>query len=205
MKRFFLVLLGLVLGGMSFLILMHFNIEMVKTTIVPNVVGLAPEKAEEMLKKAHLSWKIFGSGRVLRTHPKVGEKVKEGRIIKLYCEVPKELKVPNLIGSQLDMAEEILKEYGCNVRKVYFPFEGPDGRVMGMFPEPGNTCSGTVTLLIDEGEPDIFERIGDLKGMDLNNIDLKVDILRIGQGNKVIDQYPKPGMISSWVIFILGR
>jgi len=89
MKGFPLVLAGLVLGGVSFLILMYLSIEMVGTTTVPNIVGLTPEKAKEVLKHSHLSCEIIGSGKVLRTHPKAGERVKENRVVKLYCEEQK--------------------------------------------------------------------------------------------------------------------
>ena len=205
MKGFLLVLAGLVLGGVSFLVLMHLSIEMVGTTTVPNVVGLTPEKAKEVLKHSHLSCEIIGSGKVLRTHPKAGERVKENRVVKLYCEEQKKMRVPNLMGVQLNMAERILKEYGYNIQKVFFPFKGSDGRVMGMFPEPGSSFSGTVTLLVDEGEPKIFERLRDFRGMNLEGTGLKIDVLKVGQGRRVKDQYPKPGVISSWVIFILGR
>ncbi|HIP92546.1 MAG TPA: PASTA domain-containing protein [Thermotoga sp.] len=205
MKNFFLILSGLILGGVAFLILMYFSIKMSGTISVPNVVGLTPEDAKEILENSHLSYKIIGSGKILRTHPKPEEKVKENRVIKLYCEKQKNVQIPNLVGVQLDMAERILKEYGYNVQKNFFPFKGPDGRVMGMFPEHGNSYSGTITLLVDRGEPEIFERIKDFREMNLENIKTDIKFLKLGQGNLVKDQYPGPGVISSWVILILGR
>ncbi|AJC73529.1 penicillin-binding protein [Pseudothermotoga hypogea DSM 11164 = NBRC 106472] len=146
-------LIGSLLGTFVFLIFFWFRPAQV---IVPDVAGMSVDRAKQILQNAGLKvGQIHGEGLVQFTVPQEKSRVRKGRTVNLFCEEPRRLTVPNLVGAPRETAEVILQSMGFKVRIAQMPFKGADGRVMGIYPPVGTELKKgeEVSILIDVGEP----------------------------------------------------
>ncbi len=87
--------------------------------VVPNVVRVPRQKAEQILTKADLTTKVVAQkyhfsvpeGRVISMRPSGGTRVRAGRQVELtVSKGPREIKVPDVVGKLLDEAIKILED-----------------------------------------------------------------------------------------------
>ena len=134
--------------------------------VVPNVVGLTQEDAENMLDNESLNSLVVGArvhpkypeGTIIESKPPGGRVVKSSRLIRLF--VSKGLGpvlVPNIVGFSKEDAAEILMQKGFNLEIVNeaYSMQYPEGYILGQ--EPGSnqflSPSENVKLSLSKGYP----------------------------------------------------
>ena len=129
---------------------------------VPDVVGMSQAKAEQEIANAHLvstakaePSSTVPKGDVISTSPANGTNVNKGSTVKLFVSSgPKVVKVPRVVGSNVNTAQSTLQDAGFPSTTQQVPTSSaPAGQVIKQSPgggklEPQGT---TVTLFVSGG------------------------------------------------------
>lgn len=173
-----------------------------ETITVPGLVGMSYEDLDEYVTQRNLRFEIMeDSGyseqydplAILTQNPKAGAKVKENRKIylSLNATVPPEVKMPNLINTDIQNARDILESHGLKVGDIEMvpniatnavlnqKFEGED------IPAGESLAKGSfVDLVIGDGEgsqrfatPDFIGKTADEVKFQIKASRLKLDII----------------------------
>jgi len=140
-----------------------------ETITVPDIEGMAFESIDEVLTNRDLRYQVTqDSGysedlepmAILSQNPKPGAKVKENRMVylTLNANVPPQVRMPNLIGTDSQNAEDILESNGLKLGRISYV---PDRRLnavieqrMNNKPIEANTLiykGSTINLIIGNG------------------------------------------------------
>ena len=141
-----------------------------ETITVPDVEGMAFESIDEMLTNRDLRYQVTSDSgyaedmqplAILSQSPKPGAKVKENRMIylTLNAKVPPQIRMPNLIGTDSQNAEDILESNGLKLGTISYV---PDRRLNAVIEQRMNEeelAAGTlifkgsmIDLIIGNGE-----------------------------------------------------
>ena len=163
---------------------------------IPNLAGLTIDAAETALTKRKLligqSIEEFSSevpkGYIIRTSPKVGEKVKRDTTVDLVISAGVEqISLSDYKGKSGEQALNELNDAGFEVKTNYvFNEDLPIGAVISQSPSTGQAPKGsTITLLVSKGSEFVF--IPNLFGMaeskavtTLKSLELKVTVKKVG-------------------------
>jgi|Deesub1362B_J571_1020462.scaffolds.fasta_scaffold00506_6 serine/threonine-protein kinase len=165
---------------------------------VPDLKGKSIEEAREELaqiglylvqKSIQFSMNI-PAGKIMDQEPEPGSKIKRNKEVKVIISAGKEkVKMPDLIGKDLEIAESILKELNLKRGLVVQTHSSrySAGRIIAQTPEKGlEVESGTpVSLLVSQGQeeekfimPDLIGKKLDLTILMLNKLGFKIGIIR---------------------------
>ena len=177
---------------------------------VPDLKGKSVEEAREELahiglylvqKSTEFSMSI-PAGKIMEQEPEPGSKIKRNKEVKVIVSAgKKKVKVPNLIGKDLLLAENILKKF--NLKKgIIVQTHSPKysaGRIMAQSPESGlEVESGTpISLLVSQGQEEEKFIMPDLIGKKLESTIPLLQKLGFRIGIIRYTHYPglKPGII----------
>jgi serine/threonine-protein kinase len=183
---------------------------------VPDVVGLPVATAEKDIANAHLvsSVKMEASssvpkGNVISTSPANGTNVNKGSTVKLFVSSGAGLvKVPRVVGSNVDAAESTLQDAGFNPTTKQVPnSSAPANQVIKQTPAGGKLepKGSTVTLFVSGGGkqvPGVVNQSQQDATTTLENDGFNVDpITQSGQGStgfspgQVWKQSPQAGTV----------
>lgn len=126
-----------------------------------NIVISKTEKSEDVPK-----------GHIVRQRPEAGSTVKKGR--KVYVNLssgPEMVVIPDLRGLTLDVAKEILKEKGLEVKRVLYVRSEKEGKVLAQSPKENEPTLKTekVSLVVGKREK-VFYVVPDMGNLDLEEV-----------------------------------
>lgn len=200
----FFILLGLIFGYLTFEVL-SFS----RTVEVPDLYGKSPVEASKLLKERGLYLNIEGedydptmlTGHILKQDVPSNKKVKEGRGIKvIVSKGPRVQSIPVLVDETLSNAESLLLQKGVKIAKVIRLHSDAveKDRIIAQKPEPTETVSDYITVLVSLGPHELIYYCPDFKGMSvekakelIESLNLKIETA--GYGDNVRAQKPKPG------------
>ncbi|NLX61059.1 MAG: Stk1 family PASTA domain-containing Ser/Thr kinase [Tissierellia bacterium] len=149
-----------------------------KEIMIPNLIGMEVEKAEEELKelglKLSVSKEIFSSeydaGIIIDQNPSPRTKVKEGYTVEVVVSKGKELtKVPNLINRDITEIGRFLAEASLSEGRVVYENSDvvPANIVMSQDPEPFTEVEvGTpVNIVVSKGPETVLVSMPNLVGL----------------------------------------
>jgi serine/threonine-protein kinase len=196
--------LGLIFGYLTFKAL-SFS----RTVEVPALYGKSLVEANELLTKSGLYLKIEGEdydatvqqGHILKQDVPAGEKVKEGRGIKvILSKGPRVQSIPVLVNETLINAESILFQKGLKIAKVIMVHSDTveKDRIVSQKPEPEEKVSNYITVLVSLGPHEVIYYCPDFKGMAIEEAKELMEKLNLkgetaGYGKMVRAQKPNPG------------
>lgn len=135
---------------------------------VPDLVDKTEDRAREELEGMGLKMEVaeneipsddIEEGRIVKSDPEKGERVKEGDTITVYLSSGKEKgEVPRVIGSSVDEAEAILKAAGYQLGSVkYIESDEEEGTVIDQDPGEGTEMEkdGRVNIWVSEGTDEV--------------------------------------------------
>lgn len=153
---------------LSLIILNACNNMNAATIPVPNVIGMTQAEAEEALKDAKLDYKIgtpvvtdeYESGQVVSTNPDAGTKVKKGYKVEIIISKKSDdetVKVPPVIGLNIEDAEETLENFDLKYKVVYEDSDKEPDTVIKQDPEARTEVdlNSTVTLTVSREMKDV--------------------------------------------------
>lgn len=161
----FLKNIGLMLGIGAVLLVFFFYVYLPASTnhsetiTVPDVEGMAFEAIDDMLTNRDLRFQVMeDSGyaedmqplAILSQNPKPGSKVKENRMVylTLNAKVPPQVRMPNLIGTDSQNAEDILESNGLKLGNISYV---PDRRLNAVIEQKMNDENLEANTLIYKG------------------------------------------------------
>ncbi|MFY0594273.1 PASTA domain-containing protein [Roseivirga sp.] len=171
----FLKNIGIMAGIFTVLLLFFFYIYLPATTnhnetiTVPDLIGTSFDNIDELLTNRDLRYEVvvdsgyserFDPETILSQNPKGGSKVKENRKIylTLNANVPPQIRMPNLINTDLLNAEDILISNGLKRGEITYVPDLRENAVIkqqleGEEIEPGNLIykGSTIDLIIGNG------------------------------------------------------
>lgn len=195
----FLKNIGIMAGIFTVLLLFFFYIYLPSTTnhnetiTVPDLVGTSFDDIDEFLTNRNLRYEVvadsgyserFDPEVILSQNPKGGAKVKENRKIylTLNANVPPQVRMPNLINTDLLNAEDILASNGLKRGEITYV---PDLRVNAVIQQqlegkeisPGTMLykGSTIDLVIGNGVGDDTFTIPDFLGKTLEEAKFQID------------------------------
>jgi eukaryotic-like serine/threonine-protein kinase len=161
-------------------------------------------------------------GYVIKTDPKAGSKIKEGKSINLYISSGKEpFKLGNYEGRPVDDVQSLLEGEGFKEIKIEKVFsDAPQDEIVKQDPEPGEEVipeDTVLTLSVSQGQ-ETFE-LRDLKGYNEKNLDVYgestgLEIVKVEEFSNdvpegvVISQLTDPGtpmLVGDSVTVILSK
>jgi serine/threonine protein kinase len=191
-----------------------------KEVVVPDVKGKAVDVADKQLRQLGLEMEIIGSqasdefekDTIISQEPADGQKVKEGRVIKVILSKGAELqRVPSVVGLPLSDAEIYIRNAGLHVDKVGEMYDEryAVNTVISQDPPFGKQVKkGTsVNLMISKGKPPKRIPMPNLVGLSLeqakksiedNNLilqEIKREESNKFFADKVIDQSISAGVL----------
>lgn len=153
---------------LSLIILNACNNMNAATIPVPNVIGMTQAEAEEALKDVKLDYKIgtpvvtdeYESGQVVSTNPDAGTKVKKGYKVEIIISKKSDdetVKVPPVIGLNIEDAEETLENFDLKYKVVYEDSDKEPDTVIKQDPEARTEVdlNSTVTLTVSREMKDV--------------------------------------------------
>lgn len=153
---------------LSLIILNACNNMNAATIPVPNVIGMTQAEAEEALKDAKLDYKIgtpvvtdeYESGQVVSTNPDAGTKVKKGYKVEIIISKKSDdetVKVPPVIGLNIEDAEETLENFDLKYKVVYEDSDKEPDTIIKQDPEARTEVdlNSTVTLTVSREMKDV--------------------------------------------------
>ncbi|AEX85224.1 hypothetical protein XO10_04005 [Marinitoga sp. 1135] len=149
-KNLILFILGLITGGTIFFLLIFAFVNANTYVSIPSLMGEDKETAINALKEKGLIPIVKGVGdSVLYTDPPANTKVKKGRHVFIQLGRIEKLKVPDLIGIPVEVAEEFLTEYKLKYKiiKIYYPDEKIE-TVIDMTPKPNTPVMEGDTIIL---------------------------------------------------------
>lgn len=161
----FLKNIGLMLGIGGILLVFFFYVYLPASTnhketiTVPDVEGMAFESIDELLTNRDLRYQVTtDSGyaedleplAILSQNPKPGSKVKENRMVylTLNAKVPPQVRMPNLIGTDSQNAEDILESNGLKLGTIRYV---PDRRLNAVIEQRINNEKIEANTLLYKG------------------------------------------------------
>lgn len=187
-----------------------------REVIVPNVCNLSLDEAMNELKKRGLDGftterrhdQIIEEGYIIIQDPLPDQKVKSGRIIHLTVSLgPQVIKVPFLVGVDIQKGELILKRLGFTIEKIDYVNSDTiiRGKIIRTIPEPEVelTKGDAVKVIVSKGP---VLKMPDLTGKTQHEVEAELEKLGLvfgeikeveGSGIKgsVIVQSPAPDEI----------
>jgi serine/threonine protein kinase/beta-lactam-binding protein with PASTA domain len=171
---------------------------------VPDIVGKSYDLALEDLQSLRLKVTKTDkfddgvpSGSVADTNPKVGTDIKPGATIQVFVSKgPNPVKVPNVIGKNVDDAKNTLAKLKINVEVTDVDNAKPLGEVVQQDPVDVSVQDGMVVKLqVSKGPPfvimpEVRGQPADQTKQQLEGMGLKVDLFGFGT---VRQQDPPPG------------
>jgi eukaryotic-like serine/threonine-protein kinase len=198
------VLLGLAFGFVTFKVL-SFS----RAVRVPSLYNMSLLEADEALNKSGLYLKIEGEdydpkiqpGRILRQDIPAGNMVKEKRSIGVVVSKgPRVYSIPLIVNMPLGDAEEELMEKGLKIGKVIKVHSDSVGknRIVAQKPGPDERPTGSITVIVSLGPPDIAYSCPDFTGKDLEEArqiaqKMGLTVETTGSGSVVASQKPAAG------------
>lgn len=179
---------------------------------VPNVIGLSPEQATELIIGANLSTggrtEQFSidvpEGMVAATQPAVGEQISPSAAVNLIISKgPEPISLADYTNKRVGVVTRDLEERGLVVSAVErFSEKIAEGRVMGQSPAPGTTvlAGSSVELLVSKGPPPVvvpnlidMRRKAAVAELEKLGLKAKVEAGDFTPLNRVISQVPAAG------------
>lgn len=186
-----LVILGLLLigGGLYALSRWYFG----GTVVVPNVVGLTQDEAEEMLKAEGLEVEVkeaseqgTETGVVVRQDPVAGMEVKKGRVIRIWVNKgPGSVWLPDLTGAEEREATLALEGRGFKVKVTRENHDSvPAGYVIRQFPAgDSNQPKGSeVTLVVSKGPVEKEVIVPSVVGLNVDQAETALGAVELSLG-----------------------
>lgn len=157
-----------------------------ETITVPDVEGMSFEAIDELLTNRDLRFQVMADSgyseeleplAILSQNPKPGSKVKENRMVylTLNATVPPQVRMPNLIGTDSQNAEDILESNGLKLGAIEYV---PDRRLNAVIEQrmdderiEANTLiykGSTIDLVIGNGEGNTQFAMPDFLGKTLD-------------------------------------
>jgi serine/threonine-protein kinase len=180
---------------------------------VPDVVGLAEERAVERIERAELEPNVerrpdpeIERGVVVEQSPQAGVRIQKGdQVTIVVSSGPRQVEVPRVVGMQFERAIQELDDAGLEWRQVEVFSERPVGEVAGQNPRPGTSVSeGTrVTLRVSKGVetatvPDVLQQSEESARAELAEAGFEVDVTEAPsddvEAGLVSAQNPGPGV-----------
>lgn len=165
---------------------------------VPDLKGKSMDEAREELARVglYLSKKStqfsmdIPAGKIMEQEPEPGSKIKRNRVVQVIVSAGrKKVKIPNLIGKDLMVIDDILKEFnlrkGIVVQVHSSSFSA--GKIIAQSPEPGlEVESGiAVSVLVSQGKeeekfimPDLIGKKLEMTIPALQRLGFKIGIIR---------------------------
>lgn len=218
MKKVFIICLGIFSGLIFSLLLVNFILMPIltkwqKVVVMPGVVGLTENEAEDLLKKAGLEigekhWAFsqqYPAGRVIAQEPRANVKVKRKRVVELTLSKGRgKTVVPDFSGKGLSEFLEMLMLAGLSA-KVETVYGEDDGGVKTCIPGPGTLLEkgSVVRVLVNQKEGFVLmPRLIGLKLEEakrlLDSLHLVLDEVREKESEEeagiIIFQYPEEEM-----------
>jgi len=183
-----------------------------ETITVPELVGLTFDDLEEFVIKRDLRYEVVeDSGyseqsdpfTILSQNPKPGSKVKMNRkiYISLNAKVPPEVKMPNLINTNVENAEDILNSNGLKLGELTYEPNLANNAVLAQKMKGKNLVPGvpiykgsSIDLVIGDGEgvqrfptPNFLGKTLEDVKFQINASKLKLDVINFIE----VDSLPK--------------
>lgn len=162
-KKFFhnltMFILGAITGGLILLLFVFIFVNTFSYITIPELKGETKETAIKALKELDLIPITEGLGdKVLYTEPIAGTKVKKGRHVFIQLGKIEPLKVPDLIGVPLEVAEQFLTSYELTykIEKIYSSKYDIE-TVLEMNPKPGTSINKGDTILLKIASSEVNE------------------------------------------------
>ncbi len=223
---FFGFILNLFLYG--FLILPIF----VKTSWevrVPNLIGLTPKEAKELLKKVNLKLdekiiyeeRNFPEGRIFKQKPEPNSKIKRGQYVKIIVSSgPKFIKIPEIYETDLEKTIQLLTQYDLKVKVESIYNSQQEEKIIKVDPPPNTKVrqGSTVKIYFATKEtkifpmPNLYSLVINEARKILEEYSLYIKEIRETKSNEkrgvVIFQYPEEGTLvkpGDSVIIIISK
>ncbi len=135
----------------------------VAETTVPNIVGMKQSDAKSTVEAKKLKFVVVGKensdkpkGTVIKVLPKAGTKVKVNSEVRVSISGgKKQLTVPNVVGTDLDTAKDIITKSGLNVGDISYKYSDnvASGNVISQDPQSDSNVddSSSVDLVVSNG------------------------------------------------------
>ena len=130
-----------------------------ETKLMENVLGFTWEQVEELLESQgyevlirYESSYVYEEGEIIRTDPVDGTELTPGQTIKLWISTGPdivEIKMPNVLGIQVDKALELLEQLGfTNVKTTETDSQKPKGEVLTQSVQKNKEIDVTTEILL---------------------------------------------------------
>jgi serine/threonine-protein kinase len=158
----------------------------VAETTVPNIVGMKQSDAKSTVEAKKLKFVVVGKensdkpkGTVIKVLPKAGTKVKVNSEVRVSISGgKKQLTVPNVVGTDLDTAKDIITKSGLAVGDISYNYSDnvASGNVISQDPQSDSNVddSSSVDLVVSNGPEVKYSTVPDVTG---KNIDEATSIL----------------------------
>lgn len=196
-----------------------------ETITVPELVGMSYEDIDEFVTQRNLRYEIvedsgysekFEPLTILSQNPKAGSKVKEDRKIylSLNAQVPPKIKMPNLINTNVENAEDILNSNGLKLGEISYEPNPANNAVLAQKIEGTEVEAGTfvfkgssIDLVIGDGAgvqrfpaPNFLGKTLDEVKFQIQASKLKLDVINFIKvdsvaENTVYKQLPPAGIV----------
>ncbi|MEA5007877.1 Stk1 family PASTA domain-containing Ser/Thr kinase [Clostridium tyrobutyricum] len=158
----------------------------VAETTVPNIVGMKQSDAKSTVEAKKLKFVVAGKensdkpkGTVIKVLPKAGTKVKVNSEVRVSISGgKKQLTVPNVVGTDLDTAKDIITKSGLNVGDISYKYSDnvSSGDVISQDPQSDSNVddNSSIDLIVSNGPEIKYATVPDVTG---RNIDEATSIL----------------------------
>jgi beta-lactam-binding protein with PASTA domain len=199
-------------------LLMPVFVRLGQESTVPDLVGLTPDEANDMLKDKGLELRVIGeeydlkkvAGTIISQIPESESRVKKGRKIKVVLSKGGEkATVPQLKGMTLRQAELALEGRGLKIGEPVFISADslPADEVIESFPSAGTTVplNMEIRVLINKGDTLEVVKVPKFKGNNIKEVKSEIEKsgLKLGKvkykvknrllPGTVLNQIPKEG------------
>ncbi|MBV4418734.1 Stk1 family PASTA domain-containing Ser/Thr kinase, partial [Clostridium tyrobutyricum] len=166
----------------------------VAETTVPNIVGMKQAEAKSTIEAKKLKFVVVGKensdkpeGTIIKILPKAGTKVKVNSEVRVSISGgKKQLTVPNVVGTDLDTAKDIITKSGLNVGDISYKYSDnvSSGNIISQDPQSDSNVDdgSSVDLVVSNGPEVKYSTVPDVTG---KNIDEATSILE-NAGFKVV-------------------
>lgn len=221
MRRAFIyiaVILVFFIGGVLIanFIIMPLIVHRGREVVVPNITHLSVEAAIEELNKQGLDGvvterrhdAIVEEGKIITQDPSPDARVKKGRLVNLTVSLgPETIKIPHLVGVDLDKGQLIMQRLGFVVESIDYAFSDsiPRDKIIQTIPgaEVELRKGESIKLIVSKGSE---LRMPNLSGMDVDEAKILCNKLGLvladvkeveGSGTKgsILVQNPAPDQV----------
>ena len=186
-----------------------------ETITVPDLVGKSFTEIDDFLTNRNLRYEVtrdsgysadFDPEVILSQNPKGGAKVKENRKIylTLNANVPPQVKMPNLINTDLLNARDILESNGLELGEISYVPDRRENAVIAQKYNGKNVATGTlvykgskIDLVIADGEGVKRFATPDFLGKTLEELKFQIEAsgLRLDEVNYVLNDTVPPNRV----------